>query len=495
MKESRLTEEQFSELLQAIQNYRANERVEVEGVSKRLLDNGMLDLSNRPLTEDEIARLSKALQQNTNITSINLSNTEIDSTGVMLLADALKQNNIIFLDLSNNRIDFVATVYYIPEVLDENKNLKTLKLAGNDLEVAEIKEFQKFTEQHKITFDYQEALNAATDEAQGVVFGRLQGEATPTSSDSTTGLSLMIRVAAFVGAVLIGGLVIAAGVAGLTGAVVGTVALAPILLAAAGVVAATFLAGALIGGAIKLAGSVRDAIYNVRGGIRAEFGETQRAALVNSLESTKLGTLLESIGVKNSKEFMTGLRNNDDNAANKTKGIHTVLSKAVGKYRDTQMSREDRNTLKDLQRQEKNPYDPLSDIQQQQLRELSQNKEAIQPIRMLLRAAKNMRTYGHDGFDRGFPNLMNALKDVSDKEIENISNTAKESNIGQNSLYESDEMQGQGTDQNEKPQTVVPNPNEKPKSDVQVKEDEKPKSDAQANEDEEQDQGRGFGNQ
>ncbi|MFW2571889.1 hypothetical protein [Legionella sp. 29fVS95] len=93
----------------------------------------ILILNNNDITDDVIAASAQALENNTSLTEINLSENEITSAGASVLAKVLKKNNTLkVLNLFANAIDYQG-VLALFEALKINRTLTTIDLSSNEI--------------------------------------------------------------------------------------------------------------------------------------------------------------------------------------------------------------------------------------------------------------------------------------------------------------------------------------------------------------------------
>ncbi|CAF1307816.1 unnamed protein product [Adineta ricciae] len=136
----------------------------------------VLELKGNMFSDLSIPILIHGLYNNTSMTKLNLNHNPIGDTGVRLLAEffAMDNTNIEKLYLGNINLTDQG-VYYLAQMLINNRTLKALGIFENPFGDQGVKELARVFTQHKTSLDYlyMDSMNSITDASVDVIINML----------------------------------------------------------------------------------------------------------------------------------------------------------------------------------------------------------------------------------------------------------------------------------------------------------------------------------
>lgn len=142
-----------------------------------------IDLSNNEIEEDRAKLIAEALKVNETLTSIDLSDNEIGEEGAKLIAEVLKENEtLVSIDLSDNAIG-EASVKTIVEALKINKTITNLNFAYNPIGKEGAKLIAEALKVNKTLTSINCSNNGIGEEGANLILEALKVNKTLTSID------------------------------------------------------------------------------------------------------------------------------------------------------------------------------------------------------------------------------------------------------------------------------------------------------------------------
>lgn len=153
----------------------SNKKLDNEDVSnlcEALVDSELeaLDLSDNQISTIGISSLVQALKNTPSITSLLLVRNQITSDDAMILAKALKDTQIVSLELDHNKIGPKGAQAFAQALANNNNKLKTLRLMSNQIDYQSAVHLLKSLENNTILESLVLIDNPLGDQAEKIIF-------------------------------------------------------------------------------------------------------------------------------------------------------------------------------------------------------------------------------------------------------------------------------------------------------------------------------------